>query len=190
MCDNPENLRRRKNLSIIVNVLNLHSLHIFPSLSKRKYSWWLHCICVETIDRLAMSQVSFLLFHYPDFSAGFYRVNYDQRTWQMLAATLVDGDLSVIHPVNRGQILYDSFDLALHGIWSFNNALGFSRFLRRETDYLPWFIGIQWLNVLKAHLYKTECFHLYQVRIRQIYTFRYLDQTFLIKRFHQKKYRK
>lgn len=98
-------------------------------------------------------------------STGFYRVNYDVRTWKLLTTTLVHGDLSLIHPVNRGQLLYDGFDLALHDFWSFDNALGLTRYLRRETDYLPWFIAVRWLNVLKAHLYKSDCFPLYQVSL-------------------------
>lgn len=89
------------------------------------------------------------------------------RTWSLLTTTLVNGDLSLIHPVNRGQLLYDSFDLALHDFWPFNNALGLTRYLRRETDYLPWFIGVRWLTVINAHLYKSNCFPLYQVRPRQ-----------------------
>lgn len=46
--------------------------------------------------------------------AGFYRVNYDDNNWKLITQQLVT-DHSVIHVINRAQILDDSFNLARAG---------------------------------------------------------------------------
>ncbi len=46
---------------------------------------------------------------------GYYRVNYDDKNWELIAKTLqVDPDK--IHLVNRGQIMDDAFNLARSGL--------------------------------------------------------------------------
>lgn len=46
---------------------------------------------------------------------GFYRVNYDNNTWHLLLDQLLQNH-SVIHHLNRAQILDDAFNLAKIGL--------------------------------------------------------------------------
>ena len=84
---------------------------------------------------------------------GFYRVNYDQRNWQMLAELLL-ADHARVHRINRAQvrlgskigqsqsqtpqILSDAFDLARAGLLDYPTALATSQYLSLEQDYIPW----------------------------------------------------
>ena len=84
---------------------------------------------------------------------GFYRVNYDQKNWQMLAELLL-ADHARVHRINRAQvrpgfkigqsqsqtpqILSDGFDLARAGLLDYPTALATSQYLSLEQDYIPW----------------------------------------------------
>ena len=94
---------------------------------------------------------------------GFYRVNYDQRNWQMLAELLL-ADHASVHRINRAQvrlvqnvtqkislpntqkcdticpfqILNDAFDLARSGLLEYPTALATTQYLSLEQDYIPW----------------------------------------------------
>ena len=69
--------------------------------------------------------------------AGYYRVNYDARNWQLIGQQLMSkhGAISVI---NRAQIMNDALNLARAGLLDYGTALDLTRYLENETDYLPW----------------------------------------------------
>ncbi|KFO15091.1 Glutamyl aminopeptidase, partial [Balearica regulorum gibbericeps] len=68
---------------------------------------------------------------------GFYRVNYDSQNWQRLNTLLVSNhrDFSA---ADRAGILDDAFSLARPGLVNYSVPLGLTKYLRNETDYLPW----------------------------------------------------
>ncbi|XP_016914829.2 aminopeptidase N-like [Apis cerana] len=70
--------------------------------------------------------------------SGYYRVNYDQRNWQMLTDYLNLKNFTRIHRVNRAALIDDAFNLARAGYVNYSIPFNLSKYLVRETDYEPW----------------------------------------------------
>lgn len=70
--------------------------------------------------------------------SGYYRVNYDQRNWQMLTDYLNLKNFTRIHRVNRAALVDDAFNLARAGYANYSIPFNLSKYLVRETDYEPW----------------------------------------------------
>ncbi|CAG0922160.1 unnamed protein product, partial [Notodromas monacha] len=68
---------------------------------------------------------------------GYYRVNYDATNWAMIQAQL-EADHTKISTENRAQILDDAFNLARAGIISYPTALGLTKYLAKEQEFIPW----------------------------------------------------
>ncbi|XP_058118590.1 aminopeptidase N-like [Anopheles ziemanni] len=70
---------------------------------------------------------------------GYYRVNYDEASWNRLVGVLnsdrFDTDLPVI---NRAQLVDDVANLARAGEVDYGIALSLMQYLERETEYIPW----------------------------------------------------
>uniref|UniRef100_A0A8D8VIK1 Aminopeptidase N n=1 Tax=Cacopsylla melanoneura TaxID=428564 RepID=A0A8D8VIK1_9HEMI len=69
---------------------------------------------------------------------GFYRVNYDPTNWNLLSFQL-NTKHSVIHTLNRAQLLDDAFTLSRTGLISYDIALELTKYLSKELDYIPWY---------------------------------------------------
>ncbi|XP_073943303.1 suppressor of ER stress-induced death [Choristoneura fumiferana] len=86
---------------------------------------------------------------------GFYRINYDQRNWQMLIKILNDPSrFEKIHPINRAQIVDDAMNLALSGRLDYKTALDIINYLAHETSYVPWKAGLVALGYIDTMLSK------------------------------------
>ncbi|XP_073942539.1 putative aminopeptidase-2 [Choristoneura fumiferana] len=80
---------------------------------------------------------------------GYYRVNYDDYTWDLITAALRGPARTQIHEYNRAQIVNDVFQFARAGIMSYTKALNILSFLEFETSYAPWvaaMTGFTWLR--------------------------------------------
>ncbi|CAH0725375.1 unnamed protein product, partial [Brenthis ino] len=86
---------------------------------------------------------------------GFYRVNYDQRNWEMLVKVLNDKSrFEEIHPINRAQIIDDAMNLALSGRLDYKTALDITSYLSHEKSYVPWKAGLVALGYIDTMLSK------------------------------------
>ncbi|XP_064105983.1 aminopeptidase N-like [Macrobrachium nipponense] len=79
---------------------------------------------------------------------GYFRVNYDNNTWKLLNRQLKE-EHSVIHTINRAQILDDALNLARAGLLDYPTALRTSSYLSNETEYVPWSSALQCFSYLK-----------------------------------------
>ncbi|KAH0560476.1 hypothetical protein KQX54_005086 [Cotesia glomerata] len=70
--------------------------------------------------------------------SGYYRVNYDEKNWQLIANYLNSENYYKIHYLNRGQLIDDALTLADEGYVSYSIVLELMEYLRYETDPLPW----------------------------------------------------
>ncbi|XP_057330627.1 putative aminopeptidase-2 [Microplitis mediator] len=69
---------------------------------------------------------------------GDYRVNYDKNNWKLIIEYLKNDNYSVIHPLNRAQLIDDAFTLADGAYIGYDIPLELMGYLKRETDYHPW----------------------------------------------------
>ncbi|KAL4706772.1 hypothetical protein ACJJTC_018153 [Scirpophaga incertulas] len=75
--------------------------------------------------------------------SGFYRVNYDNHSWDLIIELLRGPNRDLIHPNNRAQIVYDVFIFARSGIMSYNRAFNILSFLKNETTYGPLIVAYE-----------------------------------------------
>lgn len=83
---------------------------------------------------------------------GYYRVNYDDLSWVQLSNELVNGDYRLIHPVNRAQLIDDSFNLARDQKRTYKAAFDILAYLKHDADYIPWAAANRVLNYLHPFL--------------------------------------
>ncbi|CAD6234140.1 GSCOCG00007592001-RA-CDS, partial [Cotesia congregata] len=69
---------------------------------------------------------------------GYYRVNYDEKNWKLITDYLKSGNYQKIHVLNRAQLIDDAFVFAEFGYLNFNVAFDLARYLKIETEYVPW----------------------------------------------------
>ncbi|KAB7497104.1 Aminopeptidase N [Armadillidium nasatum] len=79
---------------------------------------------------------------------GVYRVNYDDRNWEMIIDQLLI-DHTVIDPINRAQIIDDAMTLAQAGLLPYETAFKLLSYLKKETEYVPWGTALDSLKYIK-----------------------------------------
>ncbi|RZF34615.1 hypothetical protein LSTR_LSTR008640 [Laodelphax striatellus] len=100
--------------------------------------------------------------------AGYYRVNYDPHTWNLLIDDMVNCEFPDIHPLNRAQLLDDAFTLASAGYLNYATALNLSRYLAHETDIIPWTTAFDVFKTLEAKLIGTPARPLFRHYIQML----------------------
>lgn len=68
---------------------------------------------------------------------GYYRTNYDDSNWELIASYLNTDDFQNIPPLTRAGLINDAFLLARSGRLRYSIALKLTTYLDRETDYIP-----------------------------------------------------
>lgn len=68
---------------------------------------------------------------------GYYRVNYPENIWQRFAELLV-GNVAAFSIGDRTGLLNDAFALADASHLRYDLALGLTKFLVHDTEYVPW----------------------------------------------------
>lgn len=94
---------------------------------------------------------------------GYYRVNYDEENWQRIIDFLDSEDFEKIPAVNRAQLIDDAFNLAKADKLKYEIPLALSRYLKRETDYLPWYSFFNAMDFLKTELLSEDEYEYFQV---------------------------
>lgn len=95
--------------------------------------------------------------------SGFYRVNYDLRNWALLIEQL-EREPKVLSPVQRSQILDDSFELSRAGHLELEVALNATRYLKGERDYLPWVTSLSNFRYLDDLMQNDNRYAMFQVK--------------------------
>uniref|UniRef100_A0A3B4ZIN7 Aminopeptidase n=1 Tax=Stegastes partitus TaxID=144197 RepID=A0A3B4ZIN7_9TELE len=96
-------------------------------------------------------------------SFGYYRVNYNLENWQRLLHQL-ETKPHLIPLMNRGQLVDDAFNLARAKLVDVTLALNSTRFLRHETEFLPWESALRNLEYFVLMFDRSEVYGPMQVR--------------------------
>lgn len=101
--------------------------------------------------------------------AYYYRVNYDENLWSLLTKQLLS-DHKRIHHLNRAQLIDDSFQLARSKRLDYGIALRIMKYLKAETDYVPWESAYNGILRLKQWLEGTDTYEKYEKFIQDLVT--------------------
>lgn len=69
---------------------------------------------------------------------SFYRVQYDKTNYKLLAAQLNSGNFTIIHVLNRAQLIDDLYEFVNLNQFNILLYLELSAYLTNETEYAPW----------------------------------------------------
>lgn len=98
---------------------------------------------------------------------GYYRVEYDQKNYELLGAALL-AKHNDIHLVSRAQLLDDAFDLVRSGRHSYEVPLELAKYLAAETEYVPWASAWRALNLIdRLHSGSTK-FDAYKAHVQKL----------------------
>ncbi|KAH0548822.1 hypothetical protein KQX54_002778 [Cotesia glomerata] len=106
---------------------------------------------IESIEIVTPPPYEWLICNKQQF--GFYRVNYDERNWKLIADYLKSGNYRKIHVLNRAQLIDDAFVLAEFGYLNFNVTFDLVRYLKVETEYVPW--ATFWEKMFRLYQYSS-----------------------------------
>ncbi|KFW65314.1 Aminopeptidase N, partial [Pygoscelis adeliae] len=89
--------------------------------------------------------------------SGYFRVNYNPENWNQLLRQLSTNH-QAIPVINRAQIIDDAFNLARAKYINVTLALDTTRFLSRETAYMPWEAALNNLHYFQLMFDRSEVF--------------------------------
>ncbi|GAB6019205.1 hypothetical protein CHUAL_000819 [Chamberlinius hualienensis] len=90
-------------------------------------------------------------------NTGFYRVNYEASIWHQFSDQLLK-NYNVYSPTDRSNLIDDVFSLSRGGYLNYSSAFELARYLKYETDYIPWITALRHLNELLDKLEVTDVF--------------------------------
>lgn len=89
--------------------------------------------------------------------SGYFRVNYDPENWDRLIS-LLSSNHKALSVMNRAQIIDDAFNLARAKIINTTMALKTTKYLSKETGYIPWETALRNLNYYILMFDRTEVY--------------------------------
>ncbi|XP_049870025.1 membrane alanyl aminopeptidase-like [Pectinophora gossypiella] len=87
---------------------------------------------------------------------GFYRVNYDDNSWDRIIAALKGNKREQIHYLNRAKIVNDAFALYYSDRINFKRLLDVLEFIKEENNYSVLYAATRGLNKLRSLYFGTE----------------------------------
>lgn len=101
--------------------------------------------------------------------SGFYRVMYDEETWQNLIH-LLKTNHTVLNAADRASLLDDAFTLCRAGMLNASIPLEMSLYLSKERDYIPWATAIEHFQTWARRLSESLSYKKFLKYMRQILT--------------------
>ncbi|KAL4706795.1 hypothetical protein ACJJTC_018176 [Scirpophaga incertulas] len=108
----------------------------------------------NTTLNLALGSDEWIIFNKQQ--TGFYRVNYDEHSWDLIVDILRGPKRELIHEINRAQIVDDVFQFARSGIMTYKKAFDILKFLKNETAFAPWLSALYGFGFLNNQLKGTQ----------------------------------
>lgn len=122
--------------------------------------FWLTPENTSTVQNLEADEQAWIIANIQ--GTNYYRVNYDDRNWDLLRKQLLDNH-KVIHVINRAHLIDDAF--ALSGIKKlpYTTALGLIEYLSQEMHSVPWDSALRSLSYIGSMFSSTP--HLGQYKV-------------------------
>lgn len=92
---------------------------------------------------------------------GYFLVNYAPEMWAELTAALKE-DMALFSVSDRVQLLNDAFLLAEATQLEYKVAMDLTRYLVKETEYVPWSVAIDNLLSIRQLVYREPAVQLLQ----------------------------
>lgn len=99
--------------------------------------------------------------------SGFFRVQYDERNYELLAEALRK-NVSLFHVSNRAQLLDDLYSFARTNRGSYITALDMARFLEHDTSYVSWYPAIAMFTEIENNFQAHENYPRFRVRLKLV----------------------
>ncbi|KAL4221699.1 hypothetical protein ACF0H5_019954 [Mactra antiquata] len=103
---------------------------------------------------------------------GYYRVNYEEKIWSNLIGQFKK-DHTIIHKVNRAQIINDLFSLTKAELVPLRLSLSVFEYLRNEEEYVPWLAALKEIQYINMFLKNMPTHAQYQTIIKTMIWPRY-----------------
>ncbi|XP_041693355.1 aminopeptidase N [Coregonus clupeaformis] len=97
---------------------------------------------------------------------GYFRVNYDPANWERLLSQL-EMNIHEIPLINRGQLIDDAFNLARAKHINVTLALRTTKYLRNDTEYIPWESALRNLDYFILMFDRSEVYGPMQAYMRK-----------------------
>lgn len=146
------------------------------NFSAVKPRYWLKRKCENLTAPLNISSSRWIIFNIQQ--TGYYRVNYDENNWQMIARYLSSRDFLKVHRANRAALIDDAFNLARAGYIDYSIAFNLSKYLVREIDHEPWVAAVNNLKFLNNVLSGTRVQRAFQEYANRLLQPRYKQLNF------------
>ncbi|XP_021963123.1 aminopeptidase N isoform X2 [Folsomia candida] len=111
------------------------SINFNANFNRTKPSFWIKASDKAVTKPIDTNKQDWIIVNVQE--TGFYRVNYDLKNWGLLINQL-RSNASVIHPINRGQLMDDALNLARASLLPYDLAFNVTQYLKNEEEYLPW----------------------------------------------------
>uniref|UniRef100_T1GQI9 Aminopeptidase n=1 Tax=Megaselia scalaris TaxID=36166 RepID=T1GQI9_MEGSC len=112
----------------------------------------------ESIDIVLDAEPQWIKFNSDQY--GYYRVNYETEMWESLKNALLT-NLNAFTITDRAAILNDAFSLADSTTIPYETSLDMTKYLKDETEYVPWVVASSKLTSLKTSLMFTDIYKEY-----------------------------
>ncbi|KAG8253900.1 hypothetical protein J6590_019565 [Homalodisca vitripennis] len=135
------------------------------NFNETKSSHWLGCNSELIIDTGVGSDDWIIL---NNKAAGLYRVNYDHHSWSLIADTLHGPNFTMIHELNRLQLVLDAMSLAKVGQLDYTTAFKVLKYIQKETSYNPWRAAAASLQDLVPFFWDGDKFDIFKSFVRNL----------------------
>ncbi|CAG9818441.1 unnamed protein product [Phaedon cochleariae] len=129
---------------------------------------WLSCPIQEQVIENIADEKDWVIFN--NEMAGIYKVNYDERNWDLITKYLQSEHYDEIPTLNRVQLLSDAADLAFVGNLKYDIFFELLKYLKAEREYLPWKAALGKTAGLTTHLKRSSTYGQYKEYMKQLLT--------------------
>nr|XP_023023668.1 aminopeptidase N-like isoform X1 [Leptinotarsa decemlineata] len=129
---------------------------------------WLSCPMEKQVIENIADENDWVVFN--NEMAGIYKINYDDRNWEMITNFLQSEEYRKIPTLNRVQLINDAADLAFVGNLKYDIFFDLLNYLKIEEEYLPWKAALGKTSGITTHLKKSSIYGLYKDYMRQLLT--------------------